>query len=148
MQVLPTEGGRHEVGKLVGRAGKDRHAHGGEFRGVIVIVARRARVGEREEADEIYPGCDQAGCAAQHPGRVAAFVEVGDHHERRVGGALNEARAIRERLVDVRAAAELRTEEQINRVLQLRRQIDDRRVEEHHLRRECRQRRQHQRRFQ
>ena len=66
--------------------------------------------------------------------RVAALVEIGDQHQDGLAGRDDHLLAIGQRTVDVRAAAELGAEQQIDGVLQIVGEVDDRGVEDDHAR--------------
>ncbi len=120
--------------ELVRRAGEDGRAERGERGGVRAVVERGAVVGEREQDDHAHAGADERRGPAQHRLGIAALVEVGDEDENGLGGVADERLAVGERLVDVRAAAELDAEQQLDRVVQLLGEVDDARVEGDHLR--------------
>src|SRR4051812_26493943 len=79
--VAPLQRGGDHGREAVRRAGEDGRAEGGDVRGELVVVARRALVGEGEQDDEAHAGVEEAGGAAEHEVRVAALVEVGEEDE-------------------------------------------------------------------
>src|SRR5215813_14621759 len=135
-EVAALDGGGHEGGEPVGRAGEARHAEGGERGGVVVVEGRRALVVEGEQADDHDAGIGEALGALQHLRAAAALEEVGDEHEDRRIRPLDDLLAIGERAVDVGAAAELRAEEEVDRILQVVGEVDDGGVEDDHARAE------------
>jgi hypothetical protein len=67
---------------------------------------------------------------------IPALDEIANQHEDRIRRAAHERLRVGERAVDVGAAAELRAEEQVDRIVQFRGEIDDRRIEDEHRRRD------------
>src|SRR5689334_22751767 len=56
-EIALLDGGGHQVGEEVGRAGERRNAHRGERRRVALVEAGRALVAERQQADHLRAAC-------------------------------------------------------------------------------------------
>src|SRR5262245_17280705 len=97
------------------------YAEPGERRRDAVVVTRRAIVVEREQRDELDTGGGQCGGAFEHLLLIAAFEQVADQDQDRVVRLPDQSLAIAERAVDVCAPAQLRAEEQFDRVGKFRR---------------------------
>ena len=123
-----------DVGELVGRARQDRGAEGRQVGGGDMVVHRGTVVAEREQAQHGDVGPHQLGDARPQQIGVAALEQVADQHEHRVARPGHEPPAVAERLGDVGAAAELHAEQHVDRIVQERREIGDRRVERDEVR--------------
>ncbi len=101
----------------------------GQVGGGDMVVHRRAVVAEGEQAHHGDVGPHQLGDASTQQFGVAALEQVADQHEHRVAGPGHQPPAVAERLGDVGAAAELHAEQHVDRIVQERCEIGDRRVE-------------------
>jgi tryptophan 2,3-dioxygenase len=130
-QVTAFDGGGHQVGKGVRRAGEGRHPERGQRGGVLPIVGRGTLVGERQQHDHLDPGGGHLRHPAQHLLPHPALVEVADQDEDAVPGTRDQLLAVADRPVDVGAPAQLRAEQHLHRVAELVGEVHDRGVEDH-----------------
>ena len=128
--VAAFEGDGQQVGERVGRAGEGGHAQLGQVTGQRAVERRRPLVRQREQDHDDDARVAQLLDPSQHLVADAALEEVGDEDEHGVGRPGDEPLAVGDRAVDVGATAELRREEQVDRVGQLFGEVDDGRVED------------------
>ena len=129
-EIVFADGGGHEFGKQVGGASEGGNAQRGQFGGDAVIVCGRALVVERQEYDELHAGRLDGSATAEEFAGVAAFEQVADENEYGIGGLPDQRLAISQGFVDVGAAAQLRGEEQLYRILEVLAEVNDGGVED------------------
>ena len=117
VDVLLTDGGGHHAGEQVGSAGEGRDAESGEFGGEVLVVERRAFIAQGEKGDDLYAGLYKLVGALEQVLFHAAFVEVGNEHKDGIARIADQRLAVAHRAVDVRAAAELDAEQQIDGIV-------------------------------
>jgi len=142
-EIPAFDGGRHQVTERVGGAGEGRDAQLGQGGRYLVVVARRAVVGQRQQGYHLGAGGGHVRDPPQHLVLIAALEQVADQDEDGTGRAGDEPLAVGQGPVDVCAAAELGAEQDVHRVAELLGQVDDRRIEGDHPRAQGPDRRQH-----
>ena len=94
--------------------------------------AGRALVREGEQHDAGHAGPHERGDAQLHLTRQPAFEEIGHEDQHGVGRPADQALAVREGSVDVGPTAELDAEEDVDRIVEERGEVDDLSAERHH----------------
>jgi 2-polyprenyl-6-methoxyphenol hydroxylase-like FAD-dependent oxidoreductase len=107
---------REQLGEGVRRARERGDADCGQRGGVGGVERRRALIRQRQQDNDLHARRVQGGHPGQHLLLDAALVQVGDQHEDRVSGPGDQPLAVADRLVNVGAAAELDSEQHVNRV--------------------------------
>src|SRR5574338_533647 len=77
-RILPLHDPLDDADQELRRAAETVRAEGGDLRGEVVVVARLAAVGEREQYEHLHLRLAQLAHAGDQLGGVAALVEVGD----------------------------------------------------------------------
>jgi 2-polyprenyl-6-methoxyphenol hydroxylase-like FAD-dependent oxidoreductase len=107
---------REQLGEGVRRAGERGDAEGGQRGCVGGVERRRALIRQRQQDNDLHARRVQGGHPGQHLLLHAAFVQVGDHYQDRVSGPRDQPLAVGDRLVNVGTAAELHSEQHVDRV--------------------------------
>src|SRR5687768_526731 len=130
--VTLADGYSEQLRKLVRGARKGRHSKRCQRRRMFMVVGRRSRIRQGKQGDHRYPSPQQGGDPAQHLLGDTAFVEIGDQHQNRLGRSGDQPLAVSKCPVDVGAATELATKQDIDRIGQLVSKIGDFGVEGHY----------------
>ena len=137
------EGIGEHVGEAVRCGRHDRCAERRECRGVLVVVHRGPFVAEREQDHDGHAGGDELADAPPHELAVPALEEVRDEEQHAAPRPIDLADAVAENRRDVGPATELHTEQHLDRIVEERCEIRDRRVEGEESGAQRRQLRQH-----
>ncbi len=129
--VTAAQGHREQFGELVRGTGEGGHAQRGQRGGLVVVVRRRAGVGQGEQHDHPHSVAEQLRDPAFQLALDASLEQVGDQHQDGVGWSGDDALAVRQGPVDVGAAAELAAEQHVDRVGQPLGEVDHLGVERH-----------------
>ncbi len=97
---------------------------------MLPVVGRGALVGEGEQGHELHPGRLHRGGPLHHLVADPSLAEIADEDHDGVRRTGDPRLAVGECTVDVRTAAELRAEEDVDRVVELVGEVDDGRVED------------------
>ena len=100
---------------------------------VVLVVIGSTAVRNREQHNHADARLLHRRNAAHQRGAVAALHEVGNQKEESLLRFLNQCLAVLDRVVDVGAAAELKAEEQLDRILDLIAQVDNLRRKGDHM---------------
>ena len=131
--VLPLNGGSHQVREKVRCTGETGDFEGGEGGGVVVVEGGGAIVVEGEEGDDLDAAGDDVVHAFEHFFGIAAFVKVADEDEDGFLGLADEGLGVSEGEVDIGAAAELGAEEDVDGVGEFFAEVNDGGIEHNHF---------------
>ena len=109
----------------------------------LVVVGGLAGVGQREQAEHLHLALEQLLEAGDHRVLAPALEEVADEDEDRLLGLVDQPLAVGDRLRRVVPAAELRAEEDVDRVVEAFRDVEHLGRPEHQARPDRVQRREH-----
>ncbi len=134
VQILPLDSRRHHVRKQVRRAGETGKAKPCQRRRIVLFEAWGAVVTEREQTHRLHAAAHQFRRPAQHLLRVPTFVQIGNEYQDGLRGTGNDLLAVRQGAIDVGTTAKLCAEEQVNGILQVIGEVNNRCVEDNHAR--------------